>query len=89
MWLVPDASMEDGLLDVVLSEHRPRHRFLLNLGRVFKGTHTSEPGFHILRGRSVTFSANRPYTAYADGDPIAELPATVQVRPGALRVLAP
>ncbi|HEX4689040.1 MAG TPA: diacylglycerol kinase family protein [Solirubrobacteraceae bacterium] len=89
MWLVPDASMEDGLLDVVLSEHRPRHRFLLNLGRVFKGTHTSEPGFHILRGRSVTFSADRPYTAYADGDPIAELPATVQVRPGALRVLAP
>jgi YegS/Rv2252/BmrU family lipid kinase len=89
MWLVPDASLEDGLLDVVLSEHRPRHRFLLNLARVFRGTHTSEPGFHILRGRSVTFSADRPYTAYADGDPIAELPATVRVRPGALRVLAP
>jgi YegS/Rv2252/BmrU family lipid kinase len=89
MWLVPDASMEDGLLDVVLSEHRPRHRFLLNLGRVFRGTHTSEPGFHLLRGRSVTFSADRSYTAYADGDPIATLPATVQVRPGALRVLAP
>ncbi len=89
MWLVPDASLEDGLLDVVLSEHRPRHRFLLNLGRVFRGTHVDEPGFHLLRGRSVTFSADRPYTAYADGDPIAELPATVQVRPGALRVLAP
>jgi YegS/Rv2252/BmrU family lipid kinase len=89
MWLVPDASLEDGLLDVVLSEHRPRHRFLLNLGRVFRGTHVHEPGFHILRGRSVTFSADRPYTAYADGDPIAELPATVTVKPGALRVLAP
>src|SRR3954454_23204628 len=89
MWLVPDASLEDGLLDVVLSEHRPRHRFLLNLGRVFRGTHTSEPGFHVLRGRSVTFSADRPYTAYADGDPIAELPVTVRVRPGAMRVLAP
>jgi YegS/Rv2252/BmrU family lipid kinase len=89
MWLVPDASLEDGLLDVVLSEHRPRHRFLLNLGRVFRGTHTSEPGFHILRGRTVSFSADRPYTAYADGDPIAELPTTVRVKPGALRVLAP
>jgi diacylglycerol kinase family enzyme len=89
MWLVPDASLEDGLLDVVLSEHRPRYRFLLNLGRVFRGTHTSEPGFHILRGRSVSFSADRPYTAYADGDPIAELPTTVRVKPGALRVLAP
>jgi diacylglycerol kinase family enzyme len=89
MRLVPDASLEDGLLDVVLSEHRPRHRFLLNLGRVFRGTHVNEPGFHILRGRRVTFSADRPYRAYADGDPIAELPATVSVRPGALRVLVP
>jgi YegS/Rv2252/BmrU family lipid kinase len=89
MWLVPDASLDDGLLDVVLSEHRPRHRFLLNLGRVFRGTHVNEPGFHILRGRRVTFSADRPYRAYADGDPIAELPATVSVRPGALRVLVP
>ena len=89
MWLVPDASLDDGLLDVVLTEHGPRHRFLLNLGRVFRGTHVSAPGFHLLRGREVTFAADRPYTAYADGDPIAELPATVRVRPGALRVLAP
>jgi YegS/Rv2252/BmrU family lipid kinase len=89
MWLVPDASLEDGQLDVVLSGHRPRHRFLLNLGRVFRGTHVGEPGFRVLRGREVSFCADRPYTAYADGDPIAELPATVRVRPGALRVLAP
>jgi YegS/Rv2252/BmrU family lipid kinase len=89
MWLVPDASLDDGLLDVVLSEDRPRHRFLLNLPRVFRGTHVDEPGFHVLRGREVTFSADRPYTAYADGDPIAGLPATVRVLPGALRVLAP
>jgi len=89
MWLVPDASLDDGLLDVVLSEHRPRRRFLVNLARVFRGTHVDEPGFHVVRGREVTFSADRPYTAYADGDPIAELPATVRVRAGALRVLAP
>jgi YegS/Rv2252/BmrU family lipid kinase len=89
MWLVPDAALDDGLLDVVLSGHRPRHRFLLNLGRVFRGTHTGEPGFRVVRGRTVTFHADRPYMAYADGDPIAALPATVQVRPGALRVLAP
>ena len=56
---------------------------------MFKGTHVDEPGLHLLRGRSVTFQADRPFTAYADGDPIAELPATVDVVPGTLRVLAP
>jgi diacylglycerol kinase family enzyme len=56
---------------------------------VFKGTHLQEPGLVLLRGRSVSFHADRPFTAYADGDPIAELPATVRVLAGALRVIAP
>jgi len=89
MFLVPDAELDDGMLDVVLSEDIPKHRFLANLPKVFKGTHTEEPGLHLLRGRSVSFTADRPFTAYADGEPIAELPATVDVVPGTLRVLAP
>jgi YegS/Rv2252/BmrU family lipid kinase len=89
MFLVPDARLDDGLLDVVLVEAVPKHRYLANLPKVFKGTHLEEPGLRLLRGRSVSFRADRPFTAYADGDPIAELPATVDVVPGTLRVLAP
>ncbi len=89
MWLVPDASVEDGLLDVAFTTHQPKLAYLRGLRRVFKGTHVHEPGFEIHRGREVTFHADRPFTAYADGDPIADLPATVTVRPGALRVIVP
>jgi YegS/Rv2252/BmrU family lipid kinase len=89
MYLVPDAELDDGLLDVVLAEAIPKRRFLANLPRVFKGTHLQEPGLVLLRGRRVSFHADRPFTAYADGDPIAELPATVDVVPSTLRVLAP
>jgi len=89
MRLVPDARLDDGLLDVVLSEAIPKRRYLANVPKVFRGTHVGEPGLHILRARSVTFAADRPFTAYADGDPIAELPATVRVVEGTLRVLAP
>jgi len=89
MWLVPDASIDDGMLDVAFTIHRPKATYLRGLGRVFKGTHVDEPGFEIRRGREVTFHADRPFTAYADGDPIADLPATVRVRPGALRVIVP
>ena len=89
MWLVPDAVLEDGMLDVALTAHRPKRAYLRGLNKVFKGTHVNDPGFTIVRGREITFSASRPFTAYADGDPIAELPTTVRVLPGALRVIVP
>jgi YegS/Rv2252/BmrU family lipid kinase len=89
MRLVPDAALDDGRLDVVLFEDRSKLRFLGALPKVFKGTHVDEPGLVILRATEVEFNADRPFTAYADGDPIAALPATVRVRPGALRVVAP
>jgi YegS/Rv2252/BmrU family lipid kinase len=89
MWLVPSAELDDGMLDVVLIEDGPRLRFLRNLGKVFRGTHVTAPELRFLRGREITFSADRPFTAFADGDPVVDLPATVRVMPGALRVLAP
>ena len=89
MWLVPDAQIDDGRIEAVLSEHVPKRRYLAGLPKVFKGTHVHEPGLHIVPAREVSFRADRPFTAYADGDPIAELPATVRVIPRCLRVLAP
>jgi YegS/Rv2252/BmrU family lipid kinase len=89
MWLVPDAELDDGQLDVVLATAVPKRRFLRNLPRVFKGTHVGEPGLEFLRGREITIACDRPFAAYADGDPIADLPTTVTVRPRSLRVLAP
>jgi YegS/Rv2252/BmrU family lipid kinase len=89
MWLVPDAQLDDGRIEVVLSEHVPKRRYLAGLPKVFKGTHVHEPGLHIVPATEVRFHADRPFTAYADGDPIAELPATVRVVPRSLRVLAP
>ena len=76
-------------LGPVVEELDPRALLLANLPKVFKGTHLKEPGIHVLRGRSVSFQADRPFTAYADGDPIAELPTTIRALPGALRVVAP
>jgi YegS/Rv2252/BmrU family lipid kinase len=89
MWLVPDAALDDGRLDVVLAHDRPKRTALALLAKVFRGTHVTDPGLVFLRGREVELSADRPFTAYADGDPIAGLPAAVRVLPGALRVVAP
>ena len=48
-----------------------------------------EPGVELVQAREVAFHADRPFNVQADGDPIADLPATVRVQPGALRVMVP
>jgi YegS/Rv2252/BmrU family lipid kinase len=89
MFLAPDAALDDGLLDVVLIEHVPKLRFLRLLPTVFKGEHVKQPSVSVLRAAEIEISADRPFTMFADGDPIGELPVTVRALPKAMRVLAP
>jgi YegS/Rv2252/BmrU family lipid kinase len=89
MQIAPDASLEDGLLEIVLIERVSRLRFLANLPKVFKGTHVQLPQVRVLRAAEVAISAARPFTLYADGDPIGELPVRVRALPHALQVLVP
>ena len=89
MWLAPDASLEDGLLDVVIVGDVPKARFLRLLPTVFKGEHVRQPGVEVLRCRELRISAERSFEMYADGDPIASLPVTVRALPSAIKVLVP
>jgi YegS/Rv2252/BmrU family lipid kinase len=89
MFLAPDARLDDGLLDVVMIQDMPKRTLLAALPKVFAGAHVHEPGIELLQAREVAFHADRPFNVQADGDAIADLPATVRVQPGALRVMAP
>ena len=89
MHLVPGASLDDGLLDVVLTRAASKRSYLAGVPRVFRGTHVDNPDLTFLRGREITFEADRPFATYADGDPIAELPVTIRVVPRSLEVLVP
>lgn len=89
MYLAPDASLEDGLLDVALSMATSKRAYLANLPRVFKGTHVDAPGFELLRARTIEVSASTDYRVYADGDPVGQLPARISAVPRAIRVLCP
>jgi YegS/Rv2252/BmrU family lipid kinase len=89
MLLAPDASLEDGAFDVVLVAQTSKLHCLRSLPKVFKGTHVRDPTVRVLRGSEIRVQADRPFVVYADGDPIGELPITMRVLPGALRVLLP
>lgn len=89
MFIAPDARTDDGLFDVVWTLKSGRLRFLAMLPKVFKGTHTELESVHVEKGRGVRFSASRPFALYADGDPITELPAEIEMLPAGARALVP
>lgn len=89
MYLVPHAELDDGRLDVMLMAHQPKLHILRSFPKVFKGTHVDDPAITFLKGESVEIDADRPFAVYADGDPLAELPATVTVEHQTLRVIVP
>ena len=92
MKICPDASLTDGLLDVVIFKEIKRWEFFPLLRRVFDGRHIEHDEVETLRGREVTVEAlprrgvrpEPPPVVFADGDPIAAAPITVTTLPGAL-----
>jgi YegS/Rv2252/BmrU family lipid kinase len=89
MFVAPEAQLDDGLLDVVLTAHIGKLRFLRGLPEVFKGTQVDNEEITMLRGAEVEVSADEDFAIYADGEHLADLPAKLRVLPRALRVIAP
>ena len=90
MFLAPDAELDDGMLDVVTIGDVSKRKYLGVAARRCSTGHTcASRASSSCRRREVAFHADRPFNVQADGDPIADLPATVRVQPGALRVLVP
>ena len=87
MRVTPDAVFDDGLLDVLLLRRISTPEFLRVFPRVFRGAHTSHPAVEVVRARTVRLEATG-IVSYADGERFVPLPMSMEVVPGALRVLA-
>jgi diacylglycerol kinase (ATP) len=83
MKVCPDASLSDGLFDVMILEPVSKFEFLRVFPHVFKGTHITHPRVRIERARSVKISA--PAVAYADGERIGPLPISAVIEPRSLK----
>ena len=88
MHVLPDAQVDDGLVDVLVLHEISTVEFVKVFPKVFKGAHVGHPAVEILRGREVRLEA-AGIVAYADGERFGPLPLTVEAVPGAVTVLAP
>lgn len=88
MKVTPQASLQDGRLDVFTLRPLSRLAFLRIYPRVFAGTHVSDPRVSIRQAERVTIECER-VVAYADGEAVGPLPLDISVIPGVLKVFAP
>ena len=89
MYVLPQAEIDDGRLDVMIVKDASKLRLLALLPRVFKGTHGGSDLVEFHRGEEIEVSSDRPFAIYADGDPIGATPAIMRVERRCLRVIAP
>jgi len=82
------ASIDDGLLDVVVINPVSKAKLLRVFPQLYRGTHVTLPEFERHLVREVTLSSPG-VVAYGDGERLGPLPMTTTIRPGALRVFAP
>jgi diacylglycerol kinase (ATP) len=88
MRICPDASLEDGHLDVTVLGPISKLEFIRVFPSVYKGTHVNHRAVTVKRARVVSLSA-LGVTAYADGERVGALPVACEAVPKALHVLAP
>lgn len=95
--LSPEAKLDDGLIDVVLLKDGFLPRLAAELvaftvGKHTVGKHKLHPHIHFGHAREVHIAATEgaePVEIVADGDAVAQTPATVTIRPESLQVRVP
>lgn len=87
--IVPDARIDDGLLDLCIVHRTSRMQLLKTLPRAYTGAHTKSPFVETGRGTTFTFDSDRPLDVYADGERITVTPVRFSLASERLRIIAP
>ncbi len=87
MRIAPGAKFDDGLLDIVLFGDMKRREILLQSPSwLFEGRHVDHPLVRVMHGRRIQFDGEPSVLVDVDGETIGNLPLTINVLPGALKV---
>ena len=67
-WVCPEAQVDDGLLDVMVTQSVGRLKILRLIPKIMKGTHVNEPILKNYRARRVVIKSQQPLVVEADGE---------------------
>ncbi len=82
--IAPDASVRDGLLDILLVPKRPAREMALLIAQMLLGKHLSSDAIPFRRARKISVKSRPRMWFNVDGEPFGDDPAVFQIIPGAL-----
>jgi YegS/Rv2252/BmrU family lipid kinase len=93
MRVAPDASPDDGFLDVIVIGDAPKREIMNSMKQIYTGAHINAPHVKVFRGKSVIATpveatGGAPVHIEADGESPGQLPAMFEVMPKALKFRA-
>jgi YegS/Rv2252/BmrU family lipid kinase len=85
MMLAPNAKLDDGLLDVILTDRLTRFDIIKELRRIGRGGHLKNPKVSETRATDVAICAAEPLAIDIDGEMASYTPARLTILPSAIR----
>lgn len=89
MKVTPQATLDDGLLDICLVSKMNKLKLLCWVPTIFFGQHLRLKEVEYFQTRQIGIESERELDLYADGDYAGRTPAEIGVIPRALRVIVP
>jgi diacylglycerol kinase (ATP) len=87
MNLAPNAKLDDGLLDVIITDRATRIDVIRELPRIRRGGYLKNPKVTERRARQVSITADQPMAIDIDGEMVGFTPAKLTVLPQTVRFL--
>lgn len=82
MRMAPEASFDDGLIDLLIAGKVGRPKLLNLLSKVFKGRHLPNPAIRYVQVPSFEIFSEHPWPLNVDGELTGNTPCTISVEPG-------
>jgi diacylglycerol kinase (ATP) len=87
--IAPNATVDDGLLDLVIVEESSRWRTLVNVPKLFSGRAERVSGYRAVKIRRATIESDEPMDYHVDGEPLTGgTSLRIRVHPRALMIAA-
>ena len=86
MRIAPEAIVDDGLFDIVILDDLSFFESLLNIPKLYKGTHVDDPKVAQMRGRKIVAESDEDVLIDVEGEHGGMLPATFEIIPSAINV---